>query len=50
MTEKPETQEDGQKPSGGISWRAMLFILLGAILVAAAVAYRLIFPFFHQQP
>jgi hypothetical protein len=34
----------------GPSWGRMLMLLAIAILVAALIAYRLIYPFFHQHP
>jgi hypothetical protein len=34
----------------GLSWTAMLGIMALAILVAAAIAYLLVDPFFHHQP
>jgi hypothetical protein len=42
-----DAQETGPR-SGGLSWKAMLAILALAILVAAAIAYLLVNPFFHQ--
>jgi hypothetical protein len=39
----------GKRPSsGGLSWKAMLAILALAIIVAVALAYLLVNPFFHQ--
>ena len=40
------TQNQGRPD--GLSWKAMLAILALAILVAAAIAYLLVNPFFHQ--
>jgi hypothetical protein len=40
-------QETGPQ-SSDLSWKAMLAILALAILVAAAIAYLLVNPFFHQ--
>ncbi len=38
-------------PGGeGLSWKAMLAMVALAIAAAAAVAYALIYPFFHQPP
>ncbi|AXC12835.1 hypothetical protein ACPOL_3550 [Acidisarcina polymorpha] len=31
-----------------ISWGTMLWLVLGAIMVAAFFAYLLVYPFFHQ--
>lgn len=47
-----EERIDGEGASGGrgVSWRAMLAIVALAILAAAAIAYLLVDPFFHQQP
>jgi hypothetical protein len=42
----PRPQPDN--PRRGLSWRAMLGIVALAILVAAALAYLLVNPFFHQ--
>jgi hypothetical protein len=40
------------KPSdpSGPSWGTMLTLLFIAILVAALIAYRMIYPFFHLHP
>jgi hypothetical protein len=39
------------QPTGsGPSWGLMLVLLAIAILLAAAIAYRMIYPFFHQHP
>ena len=37
-----------EKPSG-LSWGTMLGLLTVAILVAALIAYRMIYPFFHPH-
>jgi hypothetical protein len=34
----------------GPSWRLTLSLLIAAILVAALIAYRMIYPFFHSHP
>ena len=50
-----DTESSGgaeQKPhagQGGLSWSAMLAIVALAILAAAAIAYLLVNPFFHQH-
>jgi hypothetical protein len=34
----------------GPSWGLTLSLLIAAILVAALIAYRMIYPFFHTHP
>jgi len=36
--------------SSGPSFRLMLTLLILAIVVAALIAYRMIYPFFHHHP
>lgn len=33
-----------------LSWGMMLAILFGTILVAAGIAFWVVYPFFHQKP
>jgi hypothetical protein len=35
--------------SSGLSWGSMLVVLALAILAAALIAYRMIYPFFHGR-
>jgi len=44
-----ETDNSGRKRPP-LSWSAMLWIVLLAILAAAVCAYLLVSPFFHQRP
>jgi hypothetical protein len=39
-----------QSDPSGPSLRTMLTLLFVAILVAALIAYRMIYPFFHRLP
>jgi hypothetical protein len=56
MTEKPSTEAKSSQPKTServrlaLSWRAMLVLIMLAILLAAACAYLLVNPFFHQHP
>lgn len=53
VTNTQSNDSDKAQVSGaqsGLSWRAMLGIVALAILVAVAIAYLLVDPFFHHQP
>jgi hypothetical protein len=44
-----EVEKKTDARQDGLSWRAMLAILALAILAAAAIAFLLVNPFFHQH-
>ncbi|HEY0786455.1 MAG TPA: hypothetical protein VGD62_11325 [Acidobacteriaceae bacterium] len=46
---KPEDPEAPSEIPGGPSWRRALALILAGLLVAAAVAYRLVAPFFPRH-
>jgi anti-sigma-K factor RskA len=50
VTESHNAGKEPEVGQRGLSWRAMLVIVALAILVAAAIAYALIYPFFRQPP
>ncbi len=45
-----EEIDDSEPKRPSLSWAAMLWIVLLAILAAAGCAYLLVNPFFHQRP
>jgi hypothetical protein len=51
MIDPDEKNPAGEEPEqrDGLSWAAMMLIVLGAILVAAAFAYLLVRPFFPRH-
>jgi hypothetical protein len=48
-TMKSEGPQDPERRGRSLSWTAMLWIVLFAILVAAGCAYLVVSPFFHQH-